>query len=159
MEDRHIIIGSEVPLSLKIYLNDPIEFFDLFRNNGAGDGGETDSKLFFSEGKGSGGKTMGATPRKKNKAKTKYSREELADAAYHLLQWAEKGEELPLFEGNKSNDGGDGIPSEEDNIIGSAVASSKTDRLDDDDSDATVSISNNNDEDGDYEDNSMEDNE
>mmetsp|Transcript_6355 Transcript_6355/g.13370 ORF Transcript_6355/g.13370 Transcript_6355/m.13370 type:complete len:1327 (+) Transcript_6355:185-4165(+) len=159
MEDRHIIIGSEVPLSLKIYLNDPIEFFDLFRNNGGGDGGETDSKLFFSEGKGSGGKTRGATPRKKNKAKTKYSREELADAAYHLLQWAEKGEELPLFEGNKSNDGGDGIPSEEDNIIGSAVASSKTDRLDDDDSDATVSISNNNDEDGDYEDNSMEDNE
>ncbi|KAK1739880.1 hypothetical protein QTG54_009639 [Skeletonema marinoi] len=90
-------------------LNDPIEFFDLFSNNGGG-GGVTDSKLFFSEGKGSGGRRG-------------------------------KGEELPLFEGNKSNDGGDGIPSKKTIL--------STDRLDDDDSDATVSISNNNDEDGD----------
>ena len=155
MEDRHLIIGSEVPLSLKIYLNDPIEFFDLFQNTTGGD--ETDSKLFFREGIGSGGKLRGATPRKKNKARTKYSREELADAAYHLLQWAEKGEELPLFDRSKSNDGGgSGTALEEDNVVDSAVATSKKHRLDDDDSDGTVSISNNNNNgDGDYEENSI----
>lgn len=167
MEDRHLIIGSEVPLCLKIYLNDPIEFFDLFQNTGSSSDETTDSKLFFRDG---GGKWKGATitPRKKNKARTKYSREELADAAYHLLQWAEKGEELPLFDGSKSNDddgGGTGTDTvlEVDNVT-SVVATSKKDGLDDndddDDSDATVSISDNNNDggDGDYEENSIQDN-
>ena len=162
MEDRHLIIGSEVPLSLQIYLNDPVAFFDLFQNTGGGSSDETDSKLFFREGKGgsssssSSGKVKGIAPKKKNKARTRYTREELADAAYHLLQWAEKGEELPLFFDNgKSNNGTAAL--EEDNV-GSTVAASKKDRLDDDDDDATVSISSNNADDGDYEGNSMEDN-
>lgn len=159
MEDRHLIIGSEVPLSLKIYLNDPVEFFDLFQNTTTGGGSdETDSKLFFREGKGGGRGGGGITPRKKNKARTRYSREELADAAYHLLQWAEKGEELPLFDtGGKSNDGTAAL--DEHNVVSAAVATSKKDRLgdDDEDSDATVSMSSNNDDDGDYEENSIED--
>ena len=134
MEDRHIIIGSEVPLSLKIYFNDPVQFFELF--NAANESvGETDSKLFFTDAKGGG---KGVTPRKKNKVKTKYSREELAVAAYNLLQWAEKGEELPVFDGNKRN---------------------THDNNDDDDGDSSVSTSTNNDGDGDYEEQALEDNE
>lgn len=162
MEDRHIIIGSDVPLSLKIYLNDPIQFFNLFTTGQSHC--ETDSKLFFGDdnGNGGGGKKLRGgsssttTPRKKNKVKTKYSREELADAAYHLLQWAEKGEELPLFDDRKHNDGGngDGVSSEDGNGGEAAADAAKKNRLDNDDNDGDSSVSC--DGDGDYEQNSME---
>ena len=93
MEDTNLIIGSEIPLSLSIYINDPIRFFNLFQSSSGG-GSETDSKLFFD------GKKRG-TPKKKqqrNKVKSRYSHEELVDAAFSLLQWAERGAEMPLFQ-------------------------------------------------------------
>ena len=97
MEDTNLIIGSEIPLSLSIYINDPIQFFNLFVSQKSSSGGsETDSKLFFDNG----GKKK-STPKKKqqrNKVKSRYSHEELVDAAFSLLQWAERGEEMPLFQ-------------------------------------------------------------
>ena len=96
MEDRHLVIGSEVPLSLKIYLNDPIGFFELFQfsSESGGKGGE--SKLFFR--KDDGGKSL--PWQGKSKLKNNFSEAELAQAAYHLLQWAEKGEEIVFTEVN-----------------------------------------------------------
>lgn len=74
MEDNSLIIGSDIPINLKIYLNDPVGFFDLFQQ----DVGKSESSQFFG---------------RKN-ASRKGKRYEVAEAAFRLLQWAEKGEEI-----------------------------------------------------------------
>jgi len=97
MEDRLLVIGSEVPLTLKVYINDPISFFELFSSGRDGvekSNAASSSKLFFQNSakeKKSHGKSYQG-----KKAKSSFSDEELAEAAFHLLQWADKGEELPF---------------------------------------------------------------
>eukprot|EP00970_Alexandrium_tamarense_P009584 scaffold1928_cov109-Alexandrium_tamarense.AAC.9 len=119
MEDRNIVIGSEVPISLKIYLNDPVGFFDLFSNGTAGLNGGKDSKLFFRKDDTNtttinnnnnshlGGSTAMPSYGKGKKMKSSFSDEELAEAAFHLLQWAEKGEEMPFVRGNVDKNEGE----------------------------------------------------
>ena len=107
MEDTSLVMGSEIPLTLKVYINDPIGFFELFtldhKNHGVEDGKGTSSRLFFQGGKknssgigssAGGGSKMPSYQTKK--AKSSYTNEEVSEAAFHLLQWAEKGEELPF---------------------------------------------------------------
>ena len=98
MEDTSLVIGSEVPINLKIFINDPIGFFSLFSTNGEGEESSSSSKLFFqnttAKKGGSGSSKMPSYQGKK--AKSSFTNEELSEAAFHLLQWAEKGEELPF---------------------------------------------------------------
>ena len=106
MEDRSLVIGSEIPISLEIYINDPLAFFELFQQSRgdsgtAGEEESTSSKLFFRKNKKNGGDSKLPSYQGK-KAKSSFTEEELAEAAYHLLQWAEKGEELS-FTREKSN--------------------------------------------------------
>lgn len=80
MEDHFLKIGSDIPINLQIYINDPIGFFALFQ--AASSAGKSESNQFFG--------------RKKTKVKARgsYSKEEVVEAAFRLLQWAERGEEL-----------------------------------------------------------------
>lgn len=95
MEDRLLVIGSEIPLTLKVYINDPISFFDLFSSGRDGvekSNAASSSKLFFQSAK----KKSKMPSYQGKKAKSSFSDEQLAEAAFHLLQWADKGEELPF---------------------------------------------------------------
>ena len=96
MEDRSIVIGSEVPLTLKVYINDPISFFELFSSGRDGiekSNAASSAKLFFQN---SAKKKSRLPSYQGKKAKSSFSDEQLAEAAFHLLQWADKGEELPF---------------------------------------------------------------
>ena len=108
--EETLVMGSEIPISLHVYVNDPHAFFGLF------DGGDdaSNSSLFFGKGKkGAGLPSSGKMPSYQGKrARSSFSREELAEAAFHLLQWAEKGEEMP-FEVKTKNDDGEGEGTEE----------------------------------------------
>ncbi|KAL7540398.1 hypothetical protein ACHAXR_010079 [Thalassiosira sp. AJA248-18] len=178
MEDRHLVIGSEVPISLKIYVNDPVGFFDLFQQSRSSGGGvgvddTSSSKLFFQKNNGSkndgGGSRMPSYQGKK--VKSSFSEDELAEAAFHLLQWADKGEEMPFVKdsmkegdevvGKKSIPGG----GDDDNVVDMTIVKSdnsakKADKNDDDDGgDSTYSSKTNSlddddppGDDGDYED-------
>jgi len=127
MEDPNIRIGSDIPLSLNIYLNDPIGFFELFqcrrdaasKTSGAATakGGGNESKFFFRK-EGTTGKSLPWTG-KKSKLVNDFSDDNLAEAAFHLLQWAEKGEEMVSdFRGS-----GDGASDEREGV---AVVSGNT---------------------------------
>jgi len=96
MEDRLLVIGSEVPLTLKVYINDPISFFELFSSGRDGvekSNAASSSKLFFQN---SAKEKKSKMSYQGKKAKSSFSDEELAQAAFRLLQWADKGEELPF---------------------------------------------------------------
>ena len=97
MEDRLLVIGSEIPLTLKVYINDPISFFELFSSGKDGiekSNAASSAKLFFQSSAKK--KSSGMPSYQGKKAKSSFSDEELAEAAFHLLQWADKGEELPF---------------------------------------------------------------
>ncbi|EJK58564.1 hypothetical protein THAOC_21303 [Thalassiosira oceanica] len=106
--EETLVMGSEIPISLHVYVNDPHAFFGLF------DGGDdaSNSSLFFGR-KGAGLPSSGKMPSYQGKrARSSFSRDELAEAAFHLLQWAEKGEEMP-FEVKTTSDDGEGQGTEE----------------------------------------------
>ncbi|KAL7551748.1 hypothetical protein ACHAWF_014931 [Thalassiosira exigua] len=106
MEDRDLVMGSDVPLCLEVRLRDPVGFFDLFRckrreDRASGGGAAGGATMFFRKRSGGGD----ATPlHRGKKAKSSFSEEELAEAAFCLLQWAERGEELP-FRRDEAEDG------------------------------------------------------
>ena len=93
MEDHHLIIGSDIPINLKIYLNDPLGFFELFHQCQDVSASRSESSQFF--GRKNGGTSSGA---KKGK------QYEVMEAAFRLLQWAERGEEIDY--GTEDNKGG-----------------------------------------------------
>ena len=156
MEDRSLVIGSDVPLCLSIYVNDPVGFFDLFRKRrgeeatGGGAHDATSSKLFFRDKINATCGNNGKMPLYQGKrVKSSFSQRELAEVAFHLLQWAERGEELPFRRGHGEDgkagedDGGDtAIPEDNTNV----VKNDSTDSISSDDVN----------DDGDYEENSLE---
>jgi len=161
MEDRHLVIGSDVPISIKIYVNDPVAFFDLFQQNNGGGTDDTSSKLFFRKNNAKGSKNGQLPSYQGKKVKSSFSEEELAEAAFHLLQWAERGEEMPLFGNDDSGNGKEGKKKKSNDDYEDTRKVNK-----DDDDDGSNSSSKevvgstindeDNDADGDYEDNSME---
>eukprot|EP00804_Cyclotella_cryptica_P000973 CCRYP_012323-RA/>CCRYP_012323-RA protein AED:0.21 eAED:0.21 QI:187/1/1/1/0.9/0.81/11/931/1333 len=152
MEDHRLIIGSDIPISLKIYINDPIAFFELFQKSES----KTESSQFF----GNASKKSSSFGKK---FKSQYSREELAEAAFRLLQWAERGEELDYGTGedsaeneNVAKKGARVDSSSERNEILSD-GSTRNEKPEDDDSSTssgTKELSLENNGDGDYEDES-----
>lgn len=78
MEDNYLKIGSDIPINLKIFLNDPVAFFNLFQHDSTS--GKSESSQFFG--------------RKNNVSKKNGKKYEVTEAAFRLLQWAERGEEI-----------------------------------------------------------------
>jgi SNF2 family DNA or RNA helicase len=77
MEDHHLVIGSDIPINLKIYLNDAESFFDLFTSTETKS--QSESSQFFG---------------RKNKGKK--GKMDIREAAFRLLQWAQYGEEMEI---------------------------------------------------------------
>lgn len=48
MEDHHLVIGSDIPINLQIYLNDPHAFFELFQQKSNMDTARSESSQFLS---------------------------------------------------------------------------------------------------------------
>ena len=96
MEDRNIGIGTDVPLSLRIYIEDPKSFFALFQDQ---TGPTSATAAFFGK-------------QKKNSSSRKLDIMTLTEAAFALLQWAEYGD-VPEFKvpGNQeeSSDDDEGL--------------------------------------------------
>ncbi|KAL3775420.1 hypothetical protein ACHAWO_001434 [Cyclotella atomus] len=80
MEDHSLVIGSDIPINLKVYINDPALFFSLFDQH-KGDNKKSESSQFF-----------GA----KNSTSKKGKRRDVVECAFQLLQWAERGEEMEI---------------------------------------------------------------
>ena len=82
MEDNGLVIGSEVPLSLSVYIEDPVQFFAVFSSGIAGGGSSSDdaSSSFFY----------------KKISKKKKLLPPVAVAGFRLLQWAQYGN-VPTF--------------------------------------------------------------
>lgn len=110
MEDTGLVIGSEVPLSLSVHIDQPAQFFDLFATTSA-----TDTKT--------GGSDWLS---KKMSSKKHRQMPPLAIAAFRLLQWAQYGN-VPSFTsaddsadaaGESDGEDGDSGSSSDDNIGG-----------------------------------------
>jgi hypothetical protein len=76
MDEQGIPMGGDVPMALRIFVQDPVAFFDLFEN--ITPEGSARSQFFGKD-----------RPRKKGLF--------IAEAAFALLQWAEYGDD-PTFE-------------------------------------------------------------
>ena len=87
MEDHHLVIGSDIPINLQIYLNDPQAFFELFQQKSNMDTARSESSQFFG---------------KKSRSVGKKGHYDIVEAAFRLLQWAERGEEIDYGVSNMS---------------------------------------------------------
>lgn len=112
MEDTGLMIGSEVPLSLSVHIDQPAQFFDLF-----------DTTTSATDAKASGSDWL--SKKMSSKKKTKQM-PPLAIAAFRLLQWAQYGN-VPSFTvagdaadatGESDQIDGDNGNSSDDNIDG-----------------------------------------
>ena len=84
MEEGGVPIGGDVPLCLRIYITDPVAFFDIFESHDATT--ESAALQFF-----------GSAKKKKGHPRKQPARLPLAEAAFALLQWAQYGDD-PKFE-------------------------------------------------------------
>jgi len=82
MEDTGLVIGSEVPLSLSVHIDRPVQFFDLFATAASAADEKTGGSDWLSKKISSKKKRRHMPP--------------LATAAFRLLQWAQYGN-VPSF--------------------------------------------------------------
>ena len=85
MEERGVPIGGDVPLCLRVYITDPVTFFDIFDESQCAST-ESAALQFFASAK-----------KKKGRPREQPVRLPLAEAAFALLQWAQYGDD-PKFE-------------------------------------------------------------
>ena len=114
MEDTGLVIGSEVPLSLSVHIDQPVQFFDLFST--ATSAADT--------------KAGGNDWLSKKISSKKKQMPPLATAAFRLLQWAQYGNVPSFIPANNTPDlSGDSYKEDGDN------GSSSSDDVDGNDND------------------------
>ena len=101
MEDTGLVIGSEVPLSLSVHIDQLVQFFDLFSAAASAADTKPDGNDWLS---------------KKISSKKKHKQmPPLAAAAFRLLQWAQYGNVPSFTPANNPNNSSGDSDKEDDN--------------------------------------------
>lgn len=109
MQENRIAIGSDVPMSIRVYVESPRGFFQLFERESS----ETSLNMFFDNNNRAGSSGDDKEQRKGggHRSRGKKNRLPIAEAAFGLLQWAEYGDVLefsapPASADDSKDDGG-----------------------------------------------------